>query len=482
MRSKQNGPDGGAVWVHAMTGTEATWHAARNAPTGPFVSGAATVFPGAAERMLHDAAERAARHPDGRAALVLHLSRLRPPEPLAHHGRIARALLQDAAQRHQGHAFALGNGDLVLLCDATPDMLALPEVLSRLLRLDAPRPGALVSLWHLEQDAIRLLEYAAARLADRIPAATTEAASAPPSPLAIEAIEAALRAAHWSDLTVRRAAVLLGTGSGPEAALRPLFYEVSVDIAGLEARLDPTCSVSADLCLSAHLARRLDANLLAALTEELGRGGPLDATHRISLPFHLNLTPPTLLSAEFAAFARRCREAGKPLGAEVSLVEASTDPSALDEARRRSADAGWSLVLDGVSHLALLLTRPWMLGAEFVKLDWSPMLPRLAPTEDAELGAALRATGPSRIVLTGAVDEEAVRWGTAHGIRRFQGDHVDAMLAAARLLGCPAASGCSLRQCAERGAATGVAGRRFCHRSDLLDAATPPARTALHRP
>ncbi len=133
---------------------------------------------GGGERQFLDAAERAARFPRERLALVLHLSRLRPPGPRPHHRRVADALLRDAAERHEGQVFALGNDDRVLLCEARAvlpargsapaavDPVALPALLGRLLRLDAPDPAALVSLWPLATESGALLAYARARLAE----------------------------------------------------------------------------------------------------------------------------------------------------------------------------------------------------------------------------------------------------------------------------------------------------------------------------
>jgi hypothetical protein len=66
-------------------------------------------------------------------------------------------------------------------------------------------------------------------------------------------------------------------------------------------------------------------------------------------------------------------------------------------------------------------------------------------------------------------------WGLAHGIRRFQGRHADAMLAAGRIGACANGGGCSLRQCSERASATGAGGRAGCSNPALLDAAYPSA-------
>src|ERR1019366_417693 len=79
----------------------------------PALAGAALA---GSERQLLDAAQRLARRPQGWTALALHLSRLRPPAPRPHHRRIAQAMLQDAARRHDGQVHALRNGDIVLLC------------------------------------------------------------------------------------------------------------------------------------------------------------------------------------------------------------------------------------------------------------------------------------------------------------------------------------------------------------------------------
>lgn len=47
------------------------------------------------------------------------------------------------------------------------------------------------------------------------------------------------------------------------------------------------------------------------------------------------------------------------------------------------------------------------------------------------------------------------------------------MLAAARLVACPQAAGCTLRQCMERAAAVGFGGRTGCGNHALLDAGVP---------
>ncbi len=440
------------------------------------------VAPGAAgERHLRDAAERALRHPEGRIALVLHLSRLRPPAPRPHHVRIARAILQDTAQLHDGQVFSLGNGDLALLCrddDDDDDDRAggdaaaasspgrLPSVLGRLLRPDVADAATLMSRWRLAGEGHAVLAYAAERLAESLVRPAPAATPAPDAAHLVEAMEVVLQQAGIADITQAQTAALVGPGA---AGLRPLYRELGFSIPALEARAGATAA--ADPYLFRHLAARLDRRMLAALTGALGGGGPLDAARARTPRLHLNLALPTLLGGEFAGFARRCQALGQRLGAEVSLVEATADAAGFAQARAAAAALGVTLVLDCVPYLALLLGRPWRLRADLMKLDWSPRLSELAGGERVELAAGLRAAGPARIVLQRAEDEAAIAWGRAEGIRRFQGRYVDAMLAAGRMLICPQAAACTLRQCQERGAATGPAGRRFCRNQPLLDAA-----------
>ena len=406
-------------------------------------------------------------------------------------------MLQEAASRHDGQVVAMACGDLVLLCadpgeaaapaSETAAPRALPDLLSRLLRVDAPDPERLVSLWPLPLMAAALLAYATARAIETPPAVAALPAEPPRAARTgiVDALAAAVEAADISDLLRRQTAVFLPPAGAARGALWPLFREVSFSIAALEARIGgsgPACDsslVSHDPFLFRHLASRLDRRMLELLAAAHGGGGPLDHGAGPWPPLHLNLTLPAIASGAFARFAAS-RAApgeggGRGLGGgiEVSLIEACADPAAFNDARARVHDAGLSLVLDRVSHLALLLTQVWPLQPDLLKLEWTPLLASLDPGDSRRLDGSLARLGPARLLLLRADSEAAVRWGLARGIRRFQGRHVDAMLAASRLAGCAHAGGCTLRQCTERGEASGEAGRRFCRNTRLLDEAAP---------
>jgi len=422
-------------------------------------------------RHLLDAVERALRVPQNRMALVLHLSRMVPPAPRAHHRRIARAVLDDVAQRQEGQVFALHNDDLLLLFRSDKADIPVMDTLARLFLVDVPDPVGLITLWSLAGDGAAVLQYAEARLLDTMPApASIEPVG---SAHTIDAIDQVVQHSRLSDLMQRQTAVLLMPGG--QSRLRPLFREITFSVAVLEARIAAIGQANADPFLFRHLASRLDGRMLDVLRQDLQVNGPLTAGARDLGPtLHLNLTLSGILSDRFAHFAATCRAVGAQVGVEISLVEACADPEAFVTARTRLRLAGLALVLDGVSHHALMLTMPMVLEPDLVKLDWSPRLPEAGSAVDQ----AVMALGGSRVVLHRAETEEALSWGMAHGIRRFQGRHVDAMLAAGRIGACAHGGGCSLRQCIERASATGPGGRAGCNNPTLLDAAAPLAALA----
>ena len=469
--------------------------------------------------LVHEAVLRMCRAPAGRVAVILHLSRLVPPAPRPYHVRIVRALLQDTAARNEGQVFTLGNGDMVLLCAVAPSRVAdgagvvqsraslatdpamLPSILGRLLRADMSRAEDHVSVWRLDRSAPELLAYTVARVreADLAQRAVPDHSDGRYSKTAksvaidedfvgqtglVDAMGQVMDQAGIIDLMQRQTAIILGTDGRHGAAsggLRPLFQEVTFSIAALEARLAGADEarpgqVAADPFLFRHLASRLDRRMLQVLLREISHGGPLDMM--CGLPpgrapvLHLNLTIQAVLSAEFGRLAMACSVAGLRIGIEISLVDAMVDFPEFARVRASLAEHGLCLVLDGVSHTALMIARPWALRPDLLKLDWSPRLSDLAEPDRAALDAAILQVDPARIVLQSAETEMALRWGLARGIRRFQGRHVDAMLGASRIVACPRADGCALRQCVERSAAIGPAGRVGCHNLALLDDAT----------
>ena len=405
-------------------------------------------------------------------ALALHLSRLAPPAPRPHHQRIARAVLDDAAARQGGQLFSLGNGDMVLLWQSDDAGTGLARTLARLSQVDAPDPNVLLTRWLVAEEPDTFLSYVehCEQEANARPAVAPVTEPAP-SMTALEAMSGVIENARITDLLHRQTAVLVASGGPPR--LQPLFREITFSVAVLEARAEAAGQAMADPFLFRHLAQRLDARMLHALAEDLRGAGRLTAWARKGGPvLHLNLTLPAILSPAFRAFAAACEATEARVAVEIALLEACADAEAFLLAREELRLAGFGFVLDGISHHALLITTPAALKPDLVKLDWS----RQIPEAGRGLEAALAAIGHSRVILHRADTEEALRWGLSQGIRRFQGRHVDAILAASRIEACAHSGLCTLRQCIERESATSSAGRAGCRNTALLDAAAPASR------
>jgi hypothetical protein len=91
-------------------------------------------------------------------------------------------------------------------------------------------------------------------------------------------------------------------------------------------------------------------------------------------------------------------------------VAAAARPDALTRQRASLARHGWALALGGLSAGLLRLIDPAALDADLLRLRWSSALPASLPPLD-----------PARLVLTGCEGQEALSWGRAQGIARFEG-------------------------------------------------------------
>ncbi|MBC7637586.1 MAG: hypothetical protein H7251_18530, partial [Acetobacteraceae bacterium] len=417
------------------------------------------IAPSLSEHMLVDTVDRLGRTPSSRVAVVLHLSRLRPPAPRPHHRRVARALLQDTAQRHDGQVFVLRNGDQVLIClpgvpgagtaprrilhdhpmmGSSPrlDPRALPPMLVRLMQIDAPDPTRLTSIFTLPAEQSHLAAYAAARLAETVTASSPEDEGFGPT-AAANAIGRAIQAAPHGHRLRRQTGVMvsLSTMSG----FRQLFAEYDMAGPGIAATgLPGSRPPVRDPFLLRHLTGALDQLLLHSMLNTERRPGPFAPSNAAIRPrLHINLSLAGLGLPGFTALLERCRHARISLAVEFSLLDASADPDGFFRARDRLHRSGVDVVLDQITHLALAIAAPATLGADLYKLDWSPRLRTLDPHDHDGLNRSMAEMGLDRIVLLGANGEDALLWGLSHGIRRFQGRHVAIILAAERVLACP---------------------------------------------
>jgi hypothetical protein len=358
---------------------------------------------------LREAARRSARGGARRAVLALHLATIDSLRP--HHARVARAILTDIARRLEGEVLRLPTGDLALICPLhtpaadrigpyAPGPSGLAGVLERLFGATVPE---LYSRWCLPDEEPSLQLWL-----DRLPA-SSPAPAASVAPDLPQASTAPLPPIH------RQTAIRIDP-TGTSHRVLPGFEEITV--------ANTPAHPGADPFLLRHLAQQHDQRLIAAVAQCLAAGPPDPAR----LPLHLNLTLPALLSDDLPALAACSR----PIGVELSLLDACADPAAYAAARTRLSALGIALILDEVTADSLAVTRPAGLGASAIKLAWSPQLARTS------LAGSLDGAPRDQIILYRAETEAALAWGLARGIRRFQGRQVDAMLAAMNATARPA--------------------------------------------
>jgi hypothetical protein len=439
-----------------------------------------------ADRALADMAERWLRAPQAKVVLVLHLSRLAAPAPRSHHMRVARVLLQDCAQRANGHVLVLQNQDLVLFCAIQREQHGEPadapgqlkSTLARLFVADVPDPARLISFWRLDEDPGPFRAYLAGVLGAGASSKDAKAGPAgetmPANALSLAALEEIAAQAPLAELIVQQTGMSLNPDRKLTLAerLKPSFRQLGVSLAALNLRPVVTEALS-DPYLRHHFSARLDTRLLRVLHDDLRAEGRLSrAALRGNLPIHVSLSLEAVLSPGFARMSRLAHAAGVRMGIEVPMMQACVDMELLDHVRSLLDLAGFELILGPLDAAMLTLVRPAALLPDAVKLVWSQTLTDAAADPHGGVSGALVAVGLQRIVLQGVDSEHAVAWGQARGISRFQGVFFDHAQAAARMAGCPGAPACTLRQCVGRASSQGIAGRAGCTNPALLDSAS----------
>ncbi len=413
------------------------------------------------------AAERVGRIRDGRMALQLHLSRLRPQNRQEGHVRIALRMLEPMVNAYRGQMFLLGNSDIVfLLKDA--NHTDVENMVFKLRALFSKDPltfadsgdgiDGFCSWYDLEveyDEFLSLARAAATEVRKRIRDKTAQPRA--PQPLDAKSLGQVLdrmAAADVSDL-IRRQAAMVVTGQGNAVVL---FQEFFVGMSDLQKALYPDVNLLGNRWLFQHLSQTLDLRVLGALHEMKLAARPET--------FSLNLNISTVLSPAFDRFAQGEKD-GTRILIELQVLDVLADSRSFYAARQMLRERGHQVAIDGLNELTLRFMDITQLDADLYKLTWSPDL------RDTEHGAAVAASvqriDGEKLLLARCDSESAIAWGLDHGIYRFQGRHVDAMLAAYTMHGCDHSAACSLQQCISRHAVIAGPLRRECGNNGMLD-------------
>ena len=421
------------------------------------------------EHLLLDATERVGRIRDGRMAVHLHLSRLKPQNRQEGYLRVAGRMLEPMVSAYRGQIFLLTNSDIVFIV-SQPSPLDLKDHLHRLRGLFAKDPltnddsgdgtDRFCTSYDLTFDYDAFVEMVKEALA----AARTKVRSQ--TSLELKPLDATLLSGVLEKLTMldatpfvrRQSAISLADGGGNAQVI---FQEFFISVGDLQRAIAPDINLLGNRWMFQHLSRILDQRLLEAMRRlRLTKAPPA---------MHLNLNIPSLSEQAFLALDQALGES-VGLGIEVQILDVLADSRAFFEAQRHLKERGRHLVIDGLNEATLNFMEVGRTGADLYKLDWTPEMQE--PHRRDSILAALKHVDPAKLLLARCDSEIAIAWGIDHGLQKFQGRYVEAMLAATTMGVCDKASACTLAQCTNRHAVIAGPLRQECGNNLMLD--TPP--------
>ncbi len=392
------------------------------------------------EYLLLDYMQRLGRNIDGRMAVHIHLSRLRPQNRQDHHIRIAAATFEGMVQNYEGQIFTLSNSDLFFICKdaAIEDIDAAIMKVRYLFSEDPLSQGddeedlARFCTWYnvttQHEDLLDLVKQMHRererknRLAVTQDRSNTRTRSGKKSldPEQLGKLESFLIRADLSNL-MRRQPVCAITPTNPNP--QPVFRELYISIADLQQTVLPEFDLSSNLWLFQHLTQTLDSRMLSMLIR--------NDDSSIASSFSINLNVQTILSPPFLNFDSSLKAVARgTVVIELQAIDIFGEMGAYMFARDFMRERGYRICLDGLNHLTLQFIDRDRLGLDLLKLIWTPdMADDVTGTRATELKEHVDRCGRARIILSRCDSDEAVRFGQSLGITMYQGRYVDRLLA-----------------------------------------------------
>jgi hypothetical protein len=380
------------------------------------------------EYLLLDYLQRLGRNLEGRMAVHIHLSRLRPQNRQDHHIRIAAATFEGMVNNYEGQIFVLSNSDLFFICKdaAIEDIDAAIMKVRYLFSEDPLSQGdeeedlARFCTWYnVESQFDELLDIVKSMHRERERKARLAVASEKGAqlnkgsrkaldPEQLGKLENFLRRADLSNLMRRQAVCAITPGS---QAPQPVFRELYISIADLQQSVLPEFDLASNLWLFQHLTQTLDSRMLSMLVR--------NDDSSIASSFSINLN----FDSSLKAIARGT------VVIELQKIDIFGDMGAYMFARDFMRERGYRICLDGLNHLTLQFIDRERLGLDLLKLIWTPdMADDLSGSRTSELKEHIDRCGRARIILARCDSDEAVRFGQSLGITMYQGRYIDKLL------------------------------------------------------
>jgi hypothetical protein len=428
------------------------------------------------ENALLDAAERIGRIRDGRVAVHLHLSRLKPQNRREGYLRVVGRMLEPMVSAYRGQMFLLGNSDIVFLV-SQPNLGDVRDHIHKLRGLFAKDPltsddsgdgtDLFCTLYDLSFDYDVFLAMVRTAVAETQAQARNTAIAPEPKALDAKSLSGVLQRLSSLDASqfIRRQSAIALSGHGNAEVI---FQEYFIGLADLQKAVAPDLHLHGNRWMFQHLSATLDQRVLAALQK-------MRLTHAPPA-IHLNLNLASLSDPAFLAF-EAAKPQGASLGVELQILDVLADSRAFFSACAELRRKGHRFVIDGLDETTLRFMDVGKTGADLYKMEWSPELQQ--SDRGPALMAAVKHLDPAKLLLARCDSEAAIAWGLDRGLLKFQGSYVEAMLAATTMGVCDKAGACTIAQCIQRHAVISGPLRGDCGNNLMLD--TPPPMRAPQR-
>ncbi len=392
------------------------------------------------EHLLLDYVRRLEKHKEGRRAVHIHLSRLRPYNRREQHMRAAISNFDNLVRNLMGQLFTLKTSDLYFIFKDDAHAEAETAVQkTRFMFSDDPliadeeASGQSFADWYVVQDDYDRMVHFAQGVVDSEQRRTNEVRDRmdtraalkakqqqgdPLNPEVLSRVEDALSRADLSNLVRRQFICGLNANMAPE----PIFSELFISIQDLRETLLPGVNLTANRWLFQHLTETLDKRMLAMLVRSD------QATLSGDVSFNMNVA--TLLSQEFTNFDENITASRRgTIVIELNILDIFGDIGAFLFAKEFAQEKGYRICLDGLTHQIMFMIHRERISVDMIKLIWHPEMFDAGEDMHRRIRDFVDTAGTSKVIMCRVDTREAIDFGRSVGIELFQGRQVENLIA-----------------------------------------------------
>ncbi len=389
------------------------------------------------ESLLLHRLKRVEASPSGVYAVHIYLSKLRGSNRQPHFLNIAVRSFDALIENYEATVFPLQNADIVLICRNVPvdDSDGAVDRVRALFGEDplvAVEEGGFEDNFSTWYDLSQPEDYSTfVSIANELAvegqrtkqqkaedkAKSEQEKGEPLDSSNLADINQKLQGTRVADL-IREQVCLEMTPKGPGSVV---FSEHFISMVELRKRIAPEVNLFGSPWLFQYLTETLDKRVLAVLANR--------DFENLPNPVSLNLNVSTVLSRDFQNFHKVVGKNASKVVVEMQILDIFADTSTYGYARDTLQERGYRVVVDGLSPLALQFIDPGLLQSDFVKIAWGPEFEGdMDSTRMMEMREVVASTGKDSVILARVDTENAIKWGLALGISRYQGFFIDDLM------------------------------------------------------